>query len=304
MKLGLYKYILFSSMLLTSFNSFSIEFEVDGIYYSVTNSETNEVEVTRVHAYEYYKNNIIIPETVSYNGTDYKVTSIGAECFWNFSELASVFLPNSVTYIGSSAFEGCTRLSAISLPNSVTYIGDRTFYYCTALSSISIPNSVTTIGKSAFSGCNALTDLSLGSSVESIGRYAFNIERLGRITSLNPVPPTCEDNTVFGSVNKDNCLLTIPKGTMDIYSTTYVWWDFKRMKESSEEGGIDDVEFDDVIVRGENGVLRIEGADGARVEVYNAAGMCIFSGVATEVPVPQRGIYMVKVANRTLKLAI
>lgn len=98
--------------------------------------------------------------------------------------------------------------------------------------------------------------------------------------------------------------MTIPKGTMDIYSTTYVWWDFKRMKESSEEGGIDDVELGDVSVSEEDGVIHIEGANGVAVEVYNAAGVCIYNGTETEVPVPQRGIYVVKVANRTIKLAI
>lgn len=57
-------------------------------------------------------------------------------------------------------------------------------------------------------------------------------------------------------------------------------------------------------VRGENGVIRIEGADGAAVEVFNASGVCIYSGTATEIPVPQRGLYVVKVAGRATKLAL
>ena len=69
-------------------------------------------------------------------------------------------------------------------------------------------------------------------------------------------------------------------------------------------GAVEGVESDAVTVRGENGVIRIEGADGAAVEVYNAAGVCIFSGVATEVPVAQRGIYVVKVAGRATKIAL
>ena len=69
-------------------------------------------------------------------------------------------------------------------------------------------------------------------------------------------------------------------------------------------GAVDGIEADAVTVRGENGVIRIEGADGAAVEVYNAAGVCIFSGTATEIPVPQRGIYVVKVAGRATKIAL
>ena len=69
-------------------------------------------------------------------------------------------------------------------------------------------------------------------------------------------------------------------------------------------GAVDSIEADDVAVRGENGVNRIEGAEGAAVEVFNASGVCIYSGVATEIPVPQRGLYVVKVAGRATKLAL
>lgn len=57
-------------------------------------------------------------------------------------------------------------------------------------------------------------------------------------------------------------------------------------------------------VRGENGVIHIEGAEGAAVEVFNAAGVCIYSGTATEITVPQRGFYVVRVAGRATKLAL
>lgn len=69
-------------------------------------------------------------------------------------------------------------------------------------------------------------------------------------------------------------------------------------------GAVDGIEADAVTVRGENGVIRIEGADGAAVEVYNAAGVCIYSGAANEIPVPQRGLYVVKVAGRATKIAL
>ena len=69
-------------------------------------------------------------------------------------------------------------------------------------------------------------------------------------------------------------------------------------------GAVEGVEADAVTVRGENGVIRIEGAEDAKVEVYNAAGVCIYSGTATEIPVPQRGLYVVKVAGRATKLAL
>ena len=69
-------------------------------------------------------------------------------------------------------------------------------------------------------------------------------------------------------------------------------------------GAVESIEADAVAVRGENGVIRIEGAEDAKVEVYNAAGVCIYSGTATEIPVPQRGLYVVKVAGRATKIAL
>ena len=69
-------------------------------------------------------------------------------------------------------------------------------------------------------------------------------------------------------------------------------------------GAVDGIEAYAVTVRGENGVIRVEGAEGARVEVYTTAGVCIYSGTDTEVPVPQRGLYVVKVAGRATKLAM
>ena len=69
-------------------------------------------------------------------------------------------------------------------------------------------------------------------------------------------------------------------------------------------GAVYGIEADALTVRAVNGMIRVEGAEGARVEVFNTAGVCIYSGTATEVPVPQRGLYVVKGAGRATKLAL
>ena len=69
-------------------------------------------------------------------------------------------------------------------------------------------------------------------------------------------------------------------------------------------GAVDGIEADALTVRAVNGVIRVEGAEGARVEVFNTAGVCIYSGTDSEVPVPQRGLYVVKVAGCATKLAL
>ena len=50
---------------------------------------------------------VTIPESVTYNGTTYSVSSINYKAFNGCSGLTSVTIPNSVTSIDSYAFSGC-----------------------------------------------------------------------------------------------------------------------------------------------------------------------------------------------------
>ena len=128
--------------------------EINGIYYNLS-KETNTAEVTYApdDADYYYSGDIVIPETVNYEGISYSVTSIRSGTFWDCYELTSITIPNSVTSIGYRAFYGCSSLTSITIPNSVTSIGNGAFYGCSDLTSITIPNSVTFIGEGAFYNC-------------------------------------------------------------------------------------------------------------------------------------------------------
>ena len=143
--------------------------EVDGIYYDIS-----ETTATVTYGDNEYSGDIVIPESITYNGSKYSVTSIGELAFIYCSGLTSIAIPNSITSIGKSAFEGCSGLTSVTIPNSVTSIGDFAFYDCCSLTSITIPNSVTSIGDGAFSGCSGLTSITIPNSVTSIGELAFD----------------------------------------------------------------------------------------------------------------------------------
>ena len=139
-------------MLMGWLPSLAHEFEVDGICYNILSD--NSVEVTyNGSSYNNDYEDVIIPKTVTHDGSTYSVTGIGYRAFAFCTSLTSLEIPNSVTSIGSYAFYECSSLASIEIPNGVTDIDEWVFSDCTSLTSIEIPNSVTSIGSSAFCLC-------------------------------------------------------------------------------------------------------------------------------------------------------
>ena len=146
-------FLVFMSVLYS--NAFAYDFTAvcesgQTLYYNITSdTEPYTVEVTRKNLVT-QTGNLIIPESVSYNGVEYSVTSIGNWAFVQCTELISVIIPNSVTNIDNSAFRDCYSLTSVNVTDYVTNISGYAFYGCRSLSSLTIPNSVTSIGYYAF----------------------------------------------------------------------------------------------------------------------------------------------------------
>ncbi|MBR1789141.1 MAG: leucine-rich repeat domain-containing protein, partial [Bacteroidaceae bacterium] len=171
------KCLLLLCLLLSSVSGRAHDFGVDGICYNIISQDDLTVSVTYPNGgftwYSEYTGNVTIPESVTYKGNTYRVTSIGSYAFSGCTGLTSVIIGNSVTSIGSYAFQGCSGLTSVDIGDGVTSIGSYAFQGCTGLTSVTIPNSVTEIGESAFSGCTGLTSVTIPNSVTEISYYAF-----------------------------------------------------------------------------------------------------------------------------------
>ena len=148
-------------LLSTTIWTFAYDFKSGDLCYNITSDSTVEVTYQRKQSSDNYRGltSATIPESITYNGTTYRVTSIGECAFWSCSGLTSITISNSVTSIGRVAFNGCRGLTSITIGNSVTSIGWNAFSGCSGLTSITIPNSVTSIGNNAFEGCSGLTSV-------------------------------------------------------------------------------------------------------------------------------------------------
>ena len=257
------------------------------------------------------------------------VTSIGDYAFYNCSGLTSVTIPNSVTSIGDYAFYNCSGLTSVTIPNSVTSIGNGTFSNCSGLTFVTIPNSTISIGFSAFSGCTRLTLVSIPQKVESVGMSAFSgctgittvtIESsetlleayaFSECTSIKSVnvfstlPPIGTDDT-FALITYRDATLNVPKTAKDAYTRQTCWRNFRHVEEK-DFGGVDDVTADEggICVNVRDGQVEVSGADASdEIRVYDMNGIEMYRGTDRTIALPTKGVYIVKVAGRTFKVAL
>ena len=253
------------------------EFIVGNLKYKVNASNQQEVGVYAADTTIITAN---IPETVTYQGTTYSVTSIGYGAFADCRSLTSIEIPNSVTSIEGWAFLCCSSLTDVTIPNSVTSIEwdfISVFYGCSSLTSMTIDMSnihsflFEEYSKTPF----PLQNLTLGENVTSIASGAFNnCSFLQNVTCLATTPPTLADNTVFPYPNI--ATLTVPCGTLEAYSSATSFWNMFFAGRISENGynvevSVNDETFGSVAVESDcsTGTLTATANEGYRFVIWN-----------------------------------
>ena len=148
---------------------------------------------------------IVIPQTVEYNGTSYPVCEFSRAAFAFCDGVNSVTLPEGVIIIENTAFWKCTHLQSVSLPSTLETIEKNVFCYDAMLTEITIPKNVKTIGNSALRGC---------------------------IRLASTTPPSVLETT-FSAYD---ATLYVPAGTVDAYRQHPVWGLFANIVEGTYAG--------------------------------------------------------------------
>jgi hypothetical protein len=296
------KKILTLWVLIIAVHASAYDFMADGIAYNV-NSNGNTVTVT----FTAFSNNypgvtaINIPERVTRNKTEYRVTAIGSYAFYECTALTSIIIPNTVTTIGEYGIFGCealntleignnvstigryafsgTAIKSLYLPGSVSVVNDYAFADCASLTSAVVGNGVTKLGRSVFEGCTALTSVNLGVKLVDIGNSCFSgCTKMGRIVCAMPEPPEISPS-VFNGVNKSSCRLYVPQGAVTLYSTMEVWMDFTNL--TDEYAGYQIIAADLDCIRGRHEVSQGVQRDTLAIELSNETAVTALELVLT-----------------------
>lgn len=160
------------------------------------------------------------------------ITEIGGLAFcWCEKLKSEIHLPSTLLRIGDNAFAYSNISGSLKLPNSLVYLGCGAFEHCERLSGIvSVPEGIDIIEVGSFRGCTQIEGLALPSSLSVISSGAFeDCFMIGSIVCLADNPPRVDD-AAFRGIAKDNFDVEVPEGSIQSYTFSTGWNEFKRIR--------------------------------------------------------------------------
>ena len=116
-------------------------------------------------------------------------------------------------------------LQELNLKDAQLYtIESLRFCDCKSLTSLVLPDVLQRIEKAAFGGCTGLTTISLPAGLEYM--YAAFDGNIGLTSIYANMPTPLQDAYSFDGLDKSNCYLYVPKGSLDAYRQDWEWGSF------------------------------------------------------------------------------
>jgi hypothetical protein len=136
----------------------------------------------------FYTGDIVIPEKISYEGTEYTVVGTAANAFVDCKNLTSLSLPATCVTIGRNCFKGCSSLTASPIPMTATSVGSGVFNGCTSLQEVTIVPGWAKPVSEEFANCPNLKRLIIAEGnapvVMKINAFGANAEARTAINSI------------------------------------------------------------------------------------------------------------------------
>ncbi len=102
------------------------------------------------------------------------VTTVGAYCFAECTNLDTIHFQNGLKTVMEGAFYNCRTLHTIDIPEGVEAVENKTFSGCTNLDTVVLPDSLKKIGSEAFKDCRTIHDMVIPRNVEYVDNTSFS----------------------------------------------------------------------------------------------------------------------------------
>ena len=165
--------LLFAAVVLKGTCAYAQRVFVDSVYYTLDN--TAMTAQIAVQSNNTAVGDIVINDTVTYEGANYAVTSMANSAFADCNRLTSIVLPQTLRNLGREAFLQCTNLTSCIIPDStITEIPFEAFLKA-GLDEFRVPEGVTYIEQRSFEQMPNLQRVQLANSVQKVSPWAFYI---------------------------------------------------------------------------------------------------------------------------------
>lgn len=183
----------------------------------------------------YTKDGIILAAYPTMGATEYTVLDecrgIGGGAFYG-AQIQKLTLPETMRAFDNFAFTFST-LAEMNTPASLLFMGEQALAG-TKFTTFAFPEGMTTLYDGVMAQCEQLQSVTLPTTLKYVGFHAFFLNKaLTEVHCLGAEPAYLdfyeESDHPFGYIDRDNVTVSVPKGRLDAYKSSYWGSEFSNL---------------------------------------------------------------------------
>lgn len=183
----------------------------------------------------YTKDGIILAAYPTMGTTEYTVLDecrgIGGGAFYG-AQIQKLTLPETMRAFDNFAFTFST-LAEMNTPASLLFMGEQALAG-TKFTTFAFPEGMTTLYDGVMAQCEQLQSVTLPTTLKYVGFHAFFLNKaLTEVHCLGAEPAYLdfyeESDHPFGYIDRDNVTVSVPKGRLDAYKSSYWGSEFSNL---------------------------------------------------------------------------